>query len=119
MLDKSVDKSEFVEKTNMKRIFLMILSVIIVFGLAGCGSKYREDDFVGKTSLQIENEYGKFDCIGMPVSADGLYRSTACGYTIREARVGFFGTNPEWLFFISFDENGVAVDTYEGYRPGG
>ena len=103
----------------MKKVFLMSLFVIIVFCLTGCGSKYREDDFVVKTSLQIENEYGKFDCIGMPVGADGVYRNTSCGYTIREARVGFWGTDPEWLYFISFDENGVAIDTYEGYRPGG
>lgn len=103
----------------MKKILMMILSVVIVFGLTGCGSKYREEDFVGKTSLQIENEYGKFDCIGTPVGEDGLYRSTACGYTIQEARVGFLGKDPERLIFIRFDENGIAVDTYEGYRPGG
>ena len=55
----------------------------------------------------------------MPISEDGLYRDTACGYTVKESRVGFLGTDPEWLVFIRFDENGVAYDTYEGYRPGG
>ena len=103
----------------MKKIILMILSAVLVFGMTGCGSRYREEDLIGKTSLQIEDEYGTFDCIGMPAGEDGLYRGTACGYTIREARTGFFGTDPERLLFIRFDENGVAAETYEGYRPGG
>ena len=102
-----------------KRITIFLICVIFLFSFAGCNPKYHSDDFVGKTSAQIETEFGKFDCCGMPVSEDGLYRNTSCGYTIKEPRVGFLGTDPDWLVFICFDENGVAYDTYEGYRPGG
>jgi hypothetical protein len=55
----------------------------------------------------------------MPVSEDGLYRNTACGYTIKEEQKGFLGADPEILIFIEFDENGVATRCWEGYRPGG
>ena len=102
-----------------KQIAILLFCVIFLFSLAGCSSKYSTDDFIGKTSTQVEAEFGTFDCCGMPISEDGLYRDTACGYTVKESRVGFLGTDPEWLVFIRFDENGVAYDTYEGYRPGG
>ena len=102
-----------------KRIVILILCVIFMFSLVGCNSKYSADDFIGKTSVEIEAEFGKFDFWGRPASEDGLYRNTACGYTIKESRVGFLGTDPEVLFFISFDENGIAVACEEGYRPGG
>ena len=87
--------------------------------LVGCHSKYVPKALVGKTSAQIEAGYGMFDCCLAPASADGLYRNTACGYTIKEAQTTFFGTAPEILLFVSFDANGVACDTYEGHRPGG
>ena len=77
------------------------------------------EDFIGKTAAEIEAEFGAFDCCGMPVSEDGLYRNTACGYTIKNAKVSFFGTNPEVLFFITFNESGIAVACNEGHRPGG
>ncbi len=101
----------------MKKGFAFLLFAMI-FLVAGC-TKYQPSDFVGKTSAQIEADYGPFDCVGMAPSADGLYRNTGCGYTIREARVGFLGTDSELLFFIQFDENGIATGCYEGYRPGG
>jgi hypothetical protein len=41
------------------------------------------------------------------------------GYTVKEPKVGFLGTSDEILFFITFDENGVAKKCEEGYRPGG
>ena len=72
-----------------------------------------------RTSAQIAAEFGDFDCVGNHAGEDGLYRNSSCGYTIKEPRVGFLGTDPEVLFFISFDENGIAVRCYEGYRPGG
>ena len=102
-----------------KQIVILILCVIFVFSLAGCNSKYSADDFIGKTSAEIESEFGTFDCCGMPVSEDGLYRNTACGYVIKESKVNFLGSDPEILFFISFDENGKAVSCKEDYRPGG
>ena len=102
-----------------KLIALFLLCAVLLFSFTGCGSKYSAEDFVGKTSAQIEAEYGAFDCCGMPVSEDGLYRNTSCGYTVKEPRTGFLGTEPEILFFITFDECGKAVACEEGYRPGG
>lgn len=104
-----------------KQIAMLLICAVFLFSLAGCTTKqkYIANDYLGKTSAQIEEEYGKFDCCGQPVGDDGLYRNTACGYTIQEPKKGFFGTDPEWLVFIQFDENGIAYNTYEGYRPGG
>ena len=102
-----------------KAIVVFLACAVFLLSLAGCANTYNEGDFIGKTSAQIETEFGPFDCIGSSASADGAYRNTACGYTIREPRVGFLGTDPEWLFFICFDENGIAYDTFEDYRPGG
>ena len=91
---------------------------MIMCFLFGC-AKYEANDFIGKTSTEIEAQYGKFDCCLMPSDTDGLYRNCRCGYTIREPRVGFLGTDPEILFFIYFDANGIAHDTSKDYRPGG
>ena len=102
-----------------KKMALLLVCALFLFSLVGCRGKYSADDMIGKTSAQIEAEFGTFDYCGMPASEDGLYRNTACGYTIKEPRVGFLGTAPEALFFISFDENGIAVACEEGYRPGG
>ena len=55
----------------------------------------------------------------MPVCEDGLFRQCRCGYTIEEPRVGYLGTSPEVLYFITFDKNGVAIECEKGYRPGG
>ncbi len=102
----------------MKKVIAFSLFLVMLICFSGC-KKYQPSDFVGKTSAQIEAAYGPFDCTGTPASADGLYRNTGCGYTIREARAGFLGTDPERLFFIQFDENGIATGCYEGSRPGG
>ena len=105
----------------MKKITAVLVYVILLLIFSGCSAKqnYNAEYYIGKTSSQIEEEYGAFDCCGRPSSEDGVYRNTACGYTIQEPKRGFLGTDPEWLVFICFDENGVAYDTYEGYRPGG
>ena len=95
---------------HMSYLFL-ILSFLCMLLFSACG-KYRPDDFLGKSSVQIEAEYGAFDCTLMPADSDGLYRKCRCGYTVP-------GTNPEVLLFIFFDENGVAIKCEEGYRPGG
>lgn len=104
----------------MKRMsyLFLILAFLCMLLFSACG-KYRSDGFLGKTSAQIEIEFGEFDCIGMPADGDGLYRNCRCGYTLREPRKGFLGTQPETIFFISFDENGVAVRCEEDFRPGG
>ena len=104
----------------MKRYFTAILiSAFLLLSLVGCAAKYNTDDFIGKTSEEIISKYGIFDCISAPVSEDGLYRNCQCGYTTKEPKKGFLGTSPEVLLFISFDENGVAIECEEGYRPGG
>ena len=63
---------------------------------------HSEARFLGKTSAEIVNEFGQFDCTLMPSDEDGLYRNCGCGYRIKEPQVGFFGTSPEILFFIYF-----------------
>ncbi|MBE6963305.1 MAG: hypothetical protein E7443_01720 [Ruminococcaceae bacterium] len=90
-----------------------------LLSLLGCGSKDNEDKFIGKTSAEIENALGAFDCVGMPAGEDGLYRNCRCGYTIKAREKGFLRTAPEVLLFITFDENGIAIACEEGDRPGG
>ena len=96
-----------------------LVCVCLLLSLAGCAAKYNTEDFIGKTSAEIISEHGVFDCTTMSASDDGLYKNCRGGYTIKEAKAGFFGTSEEVLFFISFDENGIATECAEGYRPGG
>ena len=103
----------------MKRTLALLLCAALLLLCAGCAESYDATDFLGKTSAGIASEYGPFDLLSMPADADGLYRSCTCGYTLREARVGFLGTSPEVLLLITFDANGVAVSCEEGFRPGG
>lgn len=100
-------------------IVAVLACICLMLSFAGCAAKYEAKDFIGKTSAEIVSEYGPFDCITMPASDDGLYRNCRGGYTIKEPKTGFFGTSEEVLFFISFDENGIATECAEGYRPGG
>ena len=104
-----------------KQIAGILICIVLLLSLVRCSTKqkYNADDYIGKTSAQIEAEYGEFDCCGQHIGDDDLYRNTSCGYTIREPEKRFLGTDPEWLVFIQFDENGVACNIYEGYRPGG
>ena len=99
----------------MKRIMIcLIVAAGFLWMLTGC-SQYKEERFLGKTSVQIVSEYGEFDCSTMPVSDDGLYRNCRCGYTIRRGNHWM----EERLYFITFDSNGMAVACERGYRPGG
>ena len=104
----------------MKRIVWIFLSITLCLAaLAGCSdNRYDVDWIIGKTSAEVIDKYGEFDCTYMPAEEDGLYRSK-CGYTIKDPQRGFLGTSPEVLLFISFDENGIAINCEEGYRPGG
>ena len=105
---------------SLRQIFCLVLISVLLFSACSTNSAtYQTNDFLGKTASEITARYGPFDCIEMPVCEDGLYRNTACGYTIQEANAGFLGKEPETLFFIEFDENGIAIRCYEGYRPGG
>ena len=106
-----------VRRSGLRR-FLLVLTCLLL--LTGCSGPYRSGDFIGKTSAQILAEYGPFDCIvGTADARDGLYKNGRCGYTIWESRPGFLERTEEILFFISFDENGIAAECARGYRPGG
>ena len=74
--------------------------------------------FIGKTSGDDPGE-SEFDCVIGEAGEDGLYRNSKCGYTIKEKKTGLLGSSDEVLFFICFDENGVATSCAEGVRPGG
>ena len=102
-----------------KRIAALFFCTVFALSLAGCCTKYHENEFIGRTSKDIVQEFGSFDCVAMPAGEDGLYRNCQCGYTIKEPQKGFLGSTPEVLFFITFDENGIAIAGEEGYRPGG
>lgn len=95
--------------------------MILLIGLFGCArSKYSEEDFIGLTSKEIIDKYGDFDHTHNPPGNGGLYRSTRCGYMIKEARAGFLGRIPEEYFMIHFDEEGIAYKcSYQKDRPGG
>ena len=104
----------------MKKIIVLFLLLAVIVSLfSGCSEKYNEKDILGKSSAVIISEYGEFDFMASSAGEDGLYRNCRCGYTVKEPKVGFFGTSYEILFFIIFDDNGVAVGCEEGYRPGG
>ncbi len=99
---------------------ILFLILFVLIGVTGCReNKYDENEFIGKVSDEIEDEYGKFDCVTGEISLDGLYRNTSCGYTVKEPQKGFLGTSEEELFFIRFDEDGIAKECYYGTRPGG
>ncbi len=103
----------------MKKTILLLLCFSILCVLFGCSDRYQEKDIIGKTSDQIIEIYGKFDCLTMPASEDGLYRNCKCGYLVKASQKGSFGSSEDLLFFIHFDENGIAVKCEVGYRPGG
>ena len=104
----------------MKRYVLTFIAVIMLL-LTGCSAKYKEDEIIGKRSDEIVDTFGEFDnVLGVDVpDEDGIYRSCRCGYIIKEGHSGFFGTSEEVLFYIEFDEDGIATACEEGFRPGG
>ena len=97
----------------MKKLYFLLVS-ILVFSLcfSGCAEepkeKYSEDEIIGLTSAEVIEKYGEFDRIQGTPGDDGLYRDCSCGYLVKEAQKGYFGTtSPEYLM-IHFDENGIA-----------
>ena len=102
-----------------KQSAIIIICSVLLLLISGCGAKYDKERFLGKTSDEIIEESGPFDCITAPADDDGLFRSCRCGYTLKKPQKGFFGTSPEVLFFITFDENGTAVACGKDFRPGG
>lgn len=106
----------------MKKKVLIIAAaaLVLMLALASCSKdpKFDPDYLIGRTSAEIEEEFGRFDC-RLDSESDGLYRNCRCGYTLKEKRVGFLGTDPEEIFFIHFDGDGKAYEFSEGYRPAG
>ena len=103
----------------MKPYSVLLLLSLHLFLLTGCSPKYNQSNFLGKTSLEIMDEYGAFDCVTMPASENGLYQNCRCGYTITPSKTHALGTSDEILFFITFDKHGIAIQCEEGTRPGG
>ncbi len=101
----------------MKKRFLCIAAavLILILALAACSKdpKFDPDYLRGKTSAEIEEEFGEFDNRNGE-KYNGLYHNTFCGYTVWKKDEG-----NEWLFYIYFDENGKAYHFSEGYRHGG
>ena len=96
-----------------KKFVLFVLIAVMALGFSGCTKmKYREDQIIGLTSLEIVEKYGDFDRPQGSPGIDGLYRDCSCGYLVAEKRVGFLGSTPPEYFMIDFDENGVAVRCY-------
>ena len=59
---------------------LFWLGFILIFMLSGCGKNFNSDDYIGKTSAEIIEEYGAFDYVLGDIDTEGLYKSTKCGY---------------------------------------
>ncbi len=103
-----------------KSIILVVISIFIMVFLlfvANRSSKYNEKDFAGKTSAEIINQYGQFDFVTLYPKEDGLYKNCKCGYIIQESSTGFWGTSREMMFFIVFDESGIATSCFESEIP--
>ncbi len=109
-------KGKMVMKYTKKLLLLWFLVIVM---LSGCAKKFNPNNYIGKTSAEIIDEYGEFDYAVGEADDTGLYRNTKCGYTSKEKQRGFFGTSEEEFFFIYFDQNGVAHKCDYGVRPGG
>lgn len=107
----------------MNRTVKIILCIVaaaaitgtVVFACYKAIRPYDADDFIGLTYEQIVEHYGKFDVHLSWNVETGRY--AACGYTVREKRVGFFGTDPPEYFMVHFDKNGIACKC--AYETGG
>ncbi len=105
-------------------LFKKVLPVVLVMALLLVGADrisrwidpWQERLFVGKSAQSILETYGSFD-YGDRAKTD--YANCTVGYTIRQASPGFLQQRPELLFYIHFDENGIADRCYEGERKGG
>lgn len=86
-------------------IIVLLLPVII---LSGC-KPYSENWVLGKTSIEIEERYGKFDYVGKEPDKNGLYWCCQCVYIAKPQKTGYFGTTLPVHFRISFNGSGIAV----------
>ena len=107
----------------MNRTIKIVLCIVVAAAIAGTVAlacykavrPYDADDFIGLTYEQIVERCGSFDICRSQNVDTGRY--SACGYTVREKRVGFLGTDPPEYFMIYFDHNGIAVRC--AYETGG
>ncbi len=111
-------------KDTVFRIVLVLLIVVVLLFLlsqivASLRPDYDEGWIIGKTASEIEARYGSFDLPGS-IAEDGNYYNCGCAYRTKEARVGFFGTDPDEFFMIYFNGEGKAYDIkYPWFVPGG
>ena len=105
-------------KKPFRFAIVFLLCTVLCTVLSGCG--YDEEWIIGKTSVEIQEQYGTFyrvellpDSRYVQADADVFYKNADCYYLIEEERVGWLGTYPEEYFVIRFDENGIAIDCYE------
>ena len=105
------------KKKSVILFIIPLFIMVLLFSLEKDSSKYNEKAFIGRTSSEIISQYGPFDFATLHPKADGLYKNCKCGYTIQEWSQGFWGTTDELLFYIVFDENGIAVSCFEGEPP--
>ena len=102
----------------MKRLLsIALISGMLLLFYTGFSSKYNGEDFIRKTSTEIVAQYGAFDFTTIAVREDGLYKDCKCGYVIQESSAGLWGNSREMMFFIVFDENGIAVSCFESETP--
>ena len=107
------------KKNRVTCIFLIFGIIFLSEIFTGCTPKFDDKNFIGKTSSDIMNEYGAFDCTYLSADENGIYKNCKCGYTTKESTPGLLEASDEEIFFITFDENGIAVSCEYGYRPGG
>ena len=105
------------KKKSAILFIIPLFIIVLLFTLVKNSSKYNEKNFIGKTSAEIISQYGPFDFVTLHPQKDGLYKNCKCGYTIQEWSQGFWGSTDELLFYIAFNENGVAVSCFEGVPP--
>ena len=108
-------------KKGLKVLLIVLLGCLLLVGLVAVWLQVKyldfKNDVIGKTSEEIQEQYGEFDNSYTSPNADGMYRNTVCSYIVIEKRVGALGTKPPYLVSISFDSDGVADEVF--FQQGG
>ena len=103
----------------MKKQLCCGLLVFLLIFMCSC-SNYRKANILGKTARQITEQYGSFSLVDECfISVDSSHSGLGCAYSVRPSRKGFLDKVPEVFFVIEFDENGTAVNCYQGYHSNG
>lgn len=92
---------------------ISVLAIIFILIFA-VGEKYSEAWIIGKNRKEIEYRYGNFD----------LNFNNIAAYEMPEDPLDsvwsyYMGGDPARYYYIRFNENGVAEETYVGSYPGG